>query len=419
MTASQRSGRDAGGDGRAAPSILVLPGFPWPDTGAGQRSLLLLDAAAGLGPVHVVLLSDGMPEDAAQRLPQAASIHLWGSGSLKIRGPARHVPIGAMRLLAPGQFYRADHALRDRLEGLISETGARAVLFRYAPTFCATGLARREGLAVLVDIDDRDDQKYETRLRRLLGDRLGGSAPLQFPLRRLSRLLRARLGSASLMWFAGPEDVWHLDGVRTSVLPNVPADTPLPADLPPPSQGDALLFVGISSHVPNQDGMRWFLDHCWAELARQFPDMRCRIVGRGTFWQDLAARYPGLPRVDFVGPVDDLPAEYARARLCICPVREGGGSKIKVVEAAAYGRPIVGVPHAFRGFEGEIRALAGEALSPQDFIAACARFLSDPAAADRSGAALAEWQRQNYSRGAALTRIRDDIRLVLPRAEGV
>lgn len=400
------------------PVILVLPGFPWSDTGAGQRSLLLLDAAAELGPVHVVLLSDGMPADAGERLPQAASIRLWGSGSLKLGGLARHVPIGAMRLLAPGQLYRVDHGLRDRLEALIAQTGARTVLFRYLPSFCAAGLVRRDGLAVLVDIDDRDDQRYDTRLRRLFGDRLGSSILLQLPLRRLARLLRRRLGDASLIWFAGAEDVWHLDGVETSVLPNVPAGDPVPADPLPPSQGDAVLFVGISSHVPNQDGMRWFLDHCWADLARQFPQMRLRIVGRGDVWPALAARYPGLANVDFVGPVEDLAAEYARARLCICPVREGGGSKIKVVEAAAYGRPIVGVSHAFRGFEGGIRDHAGEALTPQDFIAACAAFLADPVAADRSGAALAEWQQRHYSRESALTRIRDDIRSILtPAAE--
>lgn len=400
--------------GPAAPSILVLPDFPWPDTGTGQRSRLFLEAAAALGPVHVALLSDRLPEDAARHLPLAASIDAWGSGSLQVRGLARHVPHGALRLLAPERFYRIDPRARGRLSRLIQESGARAVLFRYAPAFCAAGAKRRADLAVLVDIDDRDDQKYETRLRRIFGNRLGGSALLRLPLARLAGMLRDRLSDASLMWFAGGEDVWQLDGVRTAILPNVPAALSIPADLPPPSRGDSVLFVGLSNHVPNQHGVRWFLDHCWPELARRFPDFRLRIVGRGPFWPDMAARYPGIRNVDFVGPVEDLDGEYARARLCICPVQEGGGSKIKVVEAAAYGRPVVGVPHAYRGFEATILDHAASALSPEDFIAACAGFLADPAAADRDGAALAQWQRQHYSRDGALARIRADILSVLP-----
>lgn len=395
------------------PLILVLPDFPAADSGAGQRSLLLLEAAAGMGPVHVVLLSGRMPEDAARCLPQAASVAAWGDGTLHLTGIMRHVPHGALRLLSPSLFYRPDPGFQARLDALVAQTGARAVLFRYLPTFCATGAARRADLALLVDIDDRDDQKYATRLARLFGERTGRSWLFRFPLRRLARLMQRRLADASLIWFAGAEDAWILPGVRTAILPNVPMTAPVAAgaaaDLPPPSQGDAVLFVGISSHVPNQDGIRWFLDHCWADLARQFPAIRLRIVGRGRFWPALAARYPGLERVDFIGPVEDLAAEYGRARLCICPVREGGGSKIKVIEAAAFGRPVAGVPHAFRGFDAGILDHAAEALSPQDFIRACAGFLSDAALSDRAGAALAEWQGRHYSRDAALDRIRADI----------
>lgn len=394
---------------QTTPLIMIMPDYPTSNSGTGQRGLLLLEAAAALGPVHVVILSDQVPTDAAVRLPLAASVDAWGKGTVRPVRMMRYVPEGALHLLAPDQFFRSDPTFQARLDDLIARTGARAVLYRYFRTFSATGLSKRDGVAVLVDIDDRDDQKYASRLVRMFGKKLGRSWLLRLSLRRLARMMTRRLTDASLVWFTASEDSWTLPGVQTAILPNVPMTVPVVTDLPLPSQGDAVLFVGIYSHSPNRDGISWFLDHCWADLSRQFPDIRLRIVGKGLLWPEMAARYTHLDRVDFVGAVDDLAAEYARARLTICPVREGGGSKIKVVEAAAFGRPIVGVPHAFRGFDAGILKHAAEALSPQDFTRACAAFLSDADLADRAGAALAEWQQCNYSRQAALKQTREDI----------
>lgn len=397
--------------------VMVIPDFPTVDTGGGQRSLMILDAAAALGPVHVAILQDDLPGDAFGQLPQAASIAAWGNWNKGNAHPGRIaglIPKGALRIFAPGRFAQIDPKLQAKLDELIARTGARAVVFRYFSAFSITRASRRDGLAALVDIDDRDDQKYAARLDRLFGRRLAGLGLWRLSLRGLARTMQRRLGEASLVWFAASEDVWPLPGVRSVILPNVATIAPTGIVPPSPSQGDSVLFVGIYNHVPNRDGIRWFLTNCWADLSRQCPSVRLRIVGRGIHWPEMAARYTHLERVDFVGPVEDLGAEYARARLCICPVREGGGSKIKVIEAAAFGRPIVGVPHAFRGFDHGIADHAAEARTPGDFIAACARFLSDDDLADRTGAALADWQRRHYSRDAILAQIRADIVSVMP-----
>lgn len=397
--------------------ILVLPDFPAADSGAGQRSRLLLEAAAQMGPVHIAILADHIPQDAKQQLPDAASIRPLGRGNLTLKGIVRHIPHGALRLLSPKRFCQADPIIKARLEELIAETTAKTVLFRYISTYCVTGLARRKALAVIVDVDDRDDQKYETRLKRLLGFRLTSSAFVQLQLQRLARMLQDKLTNTSLIWFAGRDDIWTLPGVRTAVLPNV-AIMNQPQRLPPPSEGQSVLFIGISAHIPNQDGVRWFLDQCWPALVSRFPKTRLRIVGRGLFWQKMADSYPNLAGVDFVGPVEDLSSEYAHARVCICPVREGGGSKIKVIEAAAYGRPIVGVHHAFRGFNEEILSHAFTADSAREFINGCAKFISDPMQADAAGSELKQWQSRHHDRSSAIARIVNDIRTVAPIAGG-
>lgn len=393
-------------------AILIVPDFPGNDSGTGQRSLLFLDAAAELGSVHVVILSHHIPDDATLQLPQAASVASWGEGNLKPTGIMQYLPLSALRvlrLLAPQRFYQADPNFRRQLDSLIDQTGARIILFRYFRTFAATGLFTRDHLSIMVDVDDRDDQKYASRLTSTFGERLGGSWAFKASMRRLSLMMKKQLSKASLVWFTASEDAWTVPGTKTAILPNVASTSPVQTGPSPPSQGNSILFVGIYSHAPNRDGISWFLNHCWAELSRRFPQTRLRIVGRGMLWHEMAARYTHLERVDFVGFVDDLAVEYNRARLCICPVREGGGSKIKVIEAAAFGRPIVGVPHAFRGFDGGIHDHAAVALTPKDFVEACSAFLSDDCHADRSGAALAEWQRRNYSYKAAKDRIKADI----------
>lgn len=393
-------------------TILVVPDFPGNDSGTGQRSLLFLDAAAELGSVHVVILSHHIPDDATLQLPQAASVASWGEGSLKPTGIMQYLPLSALRvlrLLAPQRFYQTDPNFRRQLDSLIDQTGARIILFRYFRTFAATGLFTRDHLSIMVDVDDRDDQKYASRLTSTFGERLGGSWAFKASMRRLALMMKKHLSKASLVWFTASEDAWTVPGTKTAILPNVASTSPVQTGSSPPSQGNSILFVGIYSHAPNRDGISWFLNHCWAELSRRFPQTRLRIVGRGMLWHEMAARYTHLERVDFVGFVDDLAVEYNRARLCICPVREGGGSKIKVIEAAAFGRPIVGVPHAFRGFDGGIHDHAAVALTPKDFVEACSAFLSDDCHADRSGAALAEWQRRNYSYKAAKDRIKADI----------
>jgi glycosyltransferase involved in cell wall biosynthesis len=111
--------------------------------------------------------------------------------------------------------------------------------------------------------------------------------------------------------------------------------------------------------------------------------------------------------------VPDLATEYARARLAISPVSLGAGTKIKVVEACAFGRPVVATSHSARGFEAAFAGDMAVADSPARFIDACARFLSDPALADRAGTALQAAQQAHFSFDAATTRIADDLRALI------
>lgn len=385
-------------------TLVVLPRFPSERSGTGQRSRLLVEGALAAGDTHVVLLDGANRSTSQNTLPGVTSIVSVFSERITPRGRFARSLGGGLRLLAPGFTYAPDTALRATLLDLVKRHRIDTVIFRYAPLFCAAGITAADGLRVLVDVDDRDDQKYQTRLTRLLGPRLVRTWMGQLPLRRLASVLQKRLSQAGHVWFATKEDIWPLGQAQVSLLPNVAFGTPPETVSPPSASLPTLLFVGIFNHLPNRDGVAWFLEQCWPAVARGCPDARLRIVGRGD-WASMAGQFPGLTNVAFVGEVADLGPEYEAARVAICPVREGGGSKIKVIEAASYGRPVVATSHSFRGFDGLESDSLGQTDDPAAFAEACLRMLTDPVMADQRGAALRNWQRDTYSKAAFVGRV--------------
>lgn len=145
-------------------------------------------------------------------------------------------------------------------------------------------------------------------------------------------------------------------------------------DARPLTPSRRLLFVG-SAYAPNLQGLAWFLHEVWPRLRDQ---------GLGLDVLGLAGPAMALQTgngVQVHGLVEDLGAAYARAQLCINPVRIGSGLKIKTVEALAHGRPLVTTPHGARGLEADAGRAFVVADAPEDFAAAVTRLVNDFGAA--------------------------------------
>ena len=112
-------------------------------------------------------------------------------------------------------------------------------------------------------------------------------------------------------------------------------ETPMPLDRGPPS----VLFVGFFGYEPNRDAADWFIDDIWPRILEQMPEAQLRIAG--SQHGRLQARGKELRNVELLGFVPDLVAEYARSHVFVCPIRSGSGTRVKLLEAAAYARPIV------------------------------------------------------------------------------
>lgn len=126
-----------------------------------------------------------------------------------------------------------------------------------------------------------------------------------------------------------------LDPADVMVLPN---GTDVPASRPPIPDDGLLLFVGALDYPPNQEGLRWWTQHVWPRL--QSPDVpRLTVVGRAAAALPSAlARHESL---DVVGAVDDVAPYVDRATVSVVPLLTGGGTRIKLIEALAHGRPTV------------------------------------------------------------------------------
>lgn len=389
-------------------------------SGGGQRTMLFFEAAKKVARTEVIVLGINDRPGLRESFRDPAAFHFVKQTGFPERASSRLRRVAATirRLAGIRRGFAPDPQLRRDIEALAHRPGLSVFLVRYAYPFMKMGMVSdpAAGRLIAVDLDDLDDRKYETESRRRFGTLFTQAVMGPLVLTPLHRMLSRGLRGASTTWVCAQDDARAYPGITSQIVPNVPyapsSSALMGPGFPAPSTAGDVLFVGSARHLPNQHGIEWFLKNCWPALGNRFFDCRLRIVGNGD-WGFLRERFSHLDRVHFGGSVPDLATEYAGARLAISPVSLGAGTKIKVVEACAYGRPVVVTSHSARGFEREFAGHMAVADSPQDFIDACARLLSDPAWADTTGAELQAAQTVHFSFDAATAKIAADLRAMI------
>jgi glycosyltransferase involved in cell wall biosynthesis len=172
----------------------------------------------------------------------------------------------------------------------------------------------------------------------------------------------------------------------------------------PPRPG-ALAFIGTMNWYPNVDAMEYFLREIWPGLRSVAPHATLDIVGSNPpdSLVALAGRHAG---VTVHGYVADVRPYIEQAAVLVCPIRDGGGTKLKVLDALASGKAMVAHPIACEGIDvrdGENIVLATE---PGDWIAAIDRLLGDAAERERLGSAARALAVDRYSYGSIGARFR-------------
>ena len=156
--------------------------------------------------------------------------------------------------------------------------------------------------------------------------------------------------------------------------------------VPPSPPGRRALFLGDLAYEPNRRGVVRFLDEGWPAARRRAPDAELAIVGPGLD-EALAAELRRHPGVRLVGPVDDVADAFAPASVVVVPIWEGGGVRIKVLEAMAAGRAIASTPFGADGTGARDGHEAVMANDPARLGEAVGGLLADPDRAERMGTA--------------------------------
>jgi glycosyltransferase involved in cell wall biosynthesis len=165
---------------------------------------------------------------------------------------------------------------------------------------------------------------------------------------------------------------------RVAVVPNgVDVEYFAPRDEPQ----SGCVFVGGTSWHPNRDALRWFV----RDIMPRLGGATVTWVGRAT--EAEQREFANVPGLTLTGYVDDVRPFVARAACYIAPLRVGGGTRLKLLDAWAMGKAIVSTSIGAEGLgarHDENMLLADDADA---FAAAVTRVLGDEALRRRLGAA--------------------------------
>lgn len=112
-----------------------------------------------------------------------------------------------------------------------------------------------------------------------------------------------------------------------------------------------VVFVGSLDWLPNEDAVQFFSRQIWPLVRRFHPQAEFQIVGRNP--SRAVTRLSRIAGVSIVGTVPDVRPYLAEAAVVVVPLRVGGGTRIKIFEAMAMGKPVVSTSIGAEGLNVE------------------------------------------------------------------
>ncbi len=127
-------------------------------------------------------------------------------------------------------------------------------------------------------------------------------------------------------------------GLSTDVIPNG-VDTELYQPNAEDTEETSLIYTGSMDWFPNEDAAAYFIEDILPTIQKKRPNLKFYVVGQ--YPSERLKRYGNRPGVMITGRVDDVKPYIARATVYVVPLRIGGGTRLKILEALAMGKAVV------------------------------------------------------------------------------
>ena len=157
-----------------------------------------------------------------------------------------------------------------------------------------------------------------------------------------------------------------------------------------------ILFTGSFRYPPNQDGARTFIENVFPLVTKSVPD--CRLVLAG-FDAGLLANELNTsdPRISFISSPEDIRPCFDDVAVAVVPLRIGGGTRLKILEAMSMRVPIVSTRIGAEGIpatDGKHLLLAD---SPDEFANAVTKLLDSHSQRESMAYESSQWVAKNFS----------------------
>jgi glycosyltransferase involved in cell wall biosynthesis len=363
--------------------LFVCPFVPWPLVNGGKiRTYHLVRSAARLAEIHLRIVSEpDQPQDAADALrPLCASlafferarpsaVQRWTRPKLErwFHSPALHAAVE--RDLASGGFHLVH--LDELLLARVVPPDRRISVIQHhhkLDTLLYDNLSAAEGPKRHFDL---------WKLRRLEAESARRYRHHLLCSREDAEVLRRRHGALDCGVVPSGFDPTHF----------APSEPPVARD---PRR---LVFVGSMDYGPNADAAVHFVRDVLPLVRARRDDVVLEIVGGEPTPEVRALAGPG---VTVTGRVPDVRPYLERAGVVVVPLRIGGGTRLKIVEALALRAPLVSTATGAEGLglvDGEHLLLAD---APELFAQRVLELLSDPARACALGERGAAFVQRRY-----------------------
>jgi glycosyltransferase involved in cell wall biosynthesis len=144
----------------------------------------------------------------------------------------------------------------------------------------------------------------------------------------------------------------------------------------PVRPGPGLLYIGLMSYESNIDAVTWFVAAVFPLIRDRFPDASFTVAGAEPVAAvDALAAEEGVKVTGFVEDIKEL---YRENEILVVPLRHGGGSRLKILEAFAAGKPVVATTKGAEGLAVEDGRHLLIADSPEAMAGAIVRLCSEP-----------------------------------------